>query len=214
MSINYTEKWSLAASNATQGIEQLTEALLVGDVIALNYRVNQANHEFIDVYLYPAWHKSKRVWLKRSKLVAADASPKMDTTEHIVSFERGIEILAEHGVFDFPEPAWTVQETILLSVDDEYDREDINKFLGVEYWSDGGGYTDGQAYLIEFKDVLEEKHHCDMDSVSLGCRLDGYSYGKHSDALYALKCDWCGWGLQAYALINATAEAVREALKA
>jgi hypothetical protein len=81
------------------------EGLLVGTESVLEFEANHSSYGEDSVEIFPAFYEGKRAWLRRETWQAAYSYSASGTQEFILSFEDGVKLFLERGVFAFPEPS-------------------------------------------------------------------------------------------------------------
>jgi|SRR5579859_3061137 len=104
--VDYREQRLLACRNSTADSApfEVDGSLLVGTCYVLKYHDNFSQYGNDVVYLYPAFHKGERCWLRRFVWSADSPYTAYGTMEEIISFEDGVQLFLEQGVFEFPVP--------------------------------------------------------------------------------------------------------------
>jgi hypothetical protein len=104
--IQYVEYRSLQCRGAVDPLpdEEVTGTLLVATHPALQYVADEGTYGHNFVSILPAFYNGERSWLKREEWEAAYGYSASGTSEEIISFEDGVKIFLEHGVFNFPLP--------------------------------------------------------------------------------------------------------------
>lgn len=103
----YSEKRTLACRGAVDSApDELVEGiLLVGEKSILNFYDNQSSFGEDSVSIYPAIHDGKRCWLRCEDWQPAEGYSCYGLrSEFIISFEDGVRLFLERGVFEFPKP--------------------------------------------------------------------------------------------------------------
>jgi len=105
MEVTYKEVRTIANRGA---IEQAEDSdifgLLVGDQLALKYDDNHSQYGYDAVRIYPAFYDGKRSWFKTERWYPGHGYSASGYQEIILSFEDGVKIFLERGVFSFPIP--------------------------------------------------------------------------------------------------------------
>ncbi len=78
--------------------------LLIGEEAALEFVSHQSSYGEDATSIFPAFHNGERCWLRRDEWNAAYGYSASGTQESILSFEDGVKLFLEQGVFAFPEP--------------------------------------------------------------------------------------------------------------
>jgi hypothetical protein len=82
----------------------LPRPILVGTEVVAEFEANHSHYGEDRVEVLPAWTAGDRAWLMRYCWLAADGYCASGTREEVVSFEEGVKILIEHGIFRFQTP--------------------------------------------------------------------------------------------------------------
>jgi len=86
--------------------EPVEGSLLVGTTPVLEFedhsRAPSYGYDAVDIF--PAFHNGERCWLRRDSWQAAHGYSASGTSEYILSFEDGVKLFLERGVFAFPHP--------------------------------------------------------------------------------------------------------------
>lgn len=86
--------------------EPVEGSLLVGTTSVLEFedhsRAPSYGYDAVDIF--PAFHNGKRCWLRRDSWSPAYGYSASGTQEYILSFEEGVKLFLERGVFEFPQP--------------------------------------------------------------------------------------------------------------
>lgn len=115
--------------------EQVEGTLLVGTKPALQFYDGQTQYGEDRVSIFPAFHNGIRSWLRREVWEAAGHYSASGTQEFVISFEAGVKLFLERGVFGFPVPEEvTPQEPDSSVVTDEesYDGSDARPHVPSE----------------------------------------------------------------------------------
>ncbi len=78
--------------------------LLVGTEPVLKYYGNQSSYGEDYIKVFPAFYAGKRAWLRRLTWCPVYGYNASGVEEEIISFEEGVKLFLERGVFAFPEP--------------------------------------------------------------------------------------------------------------
>lgn len=78
--------------------------LLVGEDAVLQFFSNQSTYGEDSVSIFPAFHNGERCWVKRQSWEPSYGYSASGTQETIISFEDGVKLFLERGVFEFPCP--------------------------------------------------------------------------------------------------------------
>jgi len=107
MSVQYVEYRYLENRGAVDPAEpsDVEGTLLVGTQPALKFTANHSQYGEDYVSIFPAFHNGERSWLKRAEWSHAYGYSASGTQEDVLSFEDGVKLFVERGVFAFPEPA-------------------------------------------------------------------------------------------------------------
>jgi hypothetical protein len=83
--------------------EGVEGTLLVGTKSVLKFESghSQCGNDYCS--LFPAFHNGERCWVRRDKWEPAQCYSASGTSEYIISFEEGVKLFIEHGVFEFPD---------------------------------------------------------------------------------------------------------------
>jgi len=101
----YREQRTLARRGPTDQLEDEEIAgLLVGEKAVMNYQANYSQYGSNSVYIYPAFYKGERCWLSKEIWQPAYGYSAYGTSEFIMTFEDGVKIFLERGVFKFNLP--------------------------------------------------------------------------------------------------------------
>jgi len=106
MAVQYVEIYELENRGAVDPApsSDVEGTLLVGTQPVLEFEDNHSSYGNDYVKIYPAFHNGERSWLKRAVWSPAYGYSASATQESIVSFEAGVKIFLERGVFAFPQP--------------------------------------------------------------------------------------------------------------
>jgi len=106
MSIQYIEVRSLENRGAVDPApsSEVDGSLLVGVDLALGFDGNESQYGVDSVDIFPAFYRGERCWLRRETWQAAYGYSARGTQESVISFEEGVKIFLERGVFEFPVP--------------------------------------------------------------------------------------------------------------
>ena len=106
MAVHYVELDTLENRGAVDSApsSEVEGTLLVGTQHVLRFESGQSSYGNDIVYIFPAFHNGERAWLKRAVWSPAYGYSASGTQESIVSFEAGVKLFLERGVFAFPEP--------------------------------------------------------------------------------------------------------------
>lgn len=104
--IQYVEYRTLQVAGPVDQMpdEELEGSLLVGTKPVLEFEDHFSSNGEDSTSIYPAFHDGKRAWLRRDVWQPAYGYSASGTSEHILSFEDGVKIFLERGVFEFPIP--------------------------------------------------------------------------------------------------------------
>jgi len=78
--------------------------LLIGERPVLQFYGNQSSYGEDYISLFPVFHNGQRCWLRRCEWCPAEGYSASGTQDYIISFEDGIKLFLERGVFEFPQP--------------------------------------------------------------------------------------------------------------
>ncbi len=78
--------------------------LLIGEKSVLSFYGNESSYGSDSIEIFPAFHNGERCWLKRAEWDAAWGYSASGTQEYILSFEEGVKLFLERGIFAFPVP--------------------------------------------------------------------------------------------------------------
>ena len=84
--------------------EPVEGILLVGTKPAIHFYGNETRCGEDAISIFPAVHDGKRCFVKREEWCPSEDYSASGTQEFIVSFEEGVKIFLERGVFNFPMP--------------------------------------------------------------------------------------------------------------
>src|SRR2546430_16909299 len=104
--VNYVEYRELECRGAVDpgAPEEVEGTLLVATEAVLKFRDNQSSYGEDYVSILPAFHNGVRCWLRREEWCPAYGYSASGTQEEIISFEDGVKLFLERGVFEFPLP--------------------------------------------------------------------------------------------------------------
>lgn len=104
MSTEYAEWRALQSRVAVDpGPDEAVEgSLLVGTEPAMEFVDNQSSYGCDNVSIFPAFHNGARCWVRREDWEPAFGHSASGTQEFILSFEDGVKLFLEHGMFEFP----------------------------------------------------------------------------------------------------------------
>jgi hypothetical protein len=102
----YTEWKTLQNCGAIepQPDNEVEGILLVGTEVVLKFEDHHSNYGNDYCKIFPAVHKGERCWVRRDTWDAAQGYSASGTQEYIVSFDEGVKLFLERGVFAFPLP--------------------------------------------------------------------------------------------------------------
>jgi hypothetical protein len=84
--------------------EPVEGILLVGTKPALHFYGNESSYGEDSISIFPAIHDGKRCFVKREVWCPAGHYSASGTQEFIISFEAGVKIFLERGIFEFDLP--------------------------------------------------------------------------------------------------------------
>ncbi|GHP00707.1 hypothetical protein KSF_107540 [Reticulibacter mediterranei] len=104
--VKYEEWHTLQTRGAVDpGHDEAVEgSLLVGEASVLQFTANQSTYGEDTVFIFPAFHKGERCWVKREEWSAAYGYSAAGIQETVISFEEGVKLFLERSVFEFPIP--------------------------------------------------------------------------------------------------------------
>lgn len=105
MSVQYIERYELQNRGAVDPAPSSeVKGLLVGTRAALEFTEGQSAYGEDYVSIFPAVYNGNRAWLKQAEWSPAYGYSASGTSEVILSFNEGVKIFLERGVFEFPVP--------------------------------------------------------------------------------------------------------------
>ncbi|HYU72935.1 MAG TPA: hypothetical protein VEL31_09665 [Ktedonobacteraceae bacterium] len=103
IAVQYVEYRKLECRDAINPTapEEVEGTLLVGTRPALEFESNYSQYGNDYVKIFPAFHNGQRAWLERAVWCPAYGYSASGTQEYILSFEAGMKLFLERGVFEF-----------------------------------------------------------------------------------------------------------------
>jgi hypothetical protein len=104
--MKYVEWSALACRGAVDPLppQPVEGRLLVGERAVLSFEGHQSPYGEDVVSLFPAFHNGVRCWVRREEWSPAFGYSASGTSETLLSFEEGVKVFLERGVFAFPAP--------------------------------------------------------------------------------------------------------------
>jgi len=88
-----------------QAADTEVATFLCAEYSVLKYkdRLSRAGHDMVS--LFPAWVEGKRAFMLRRDWCAGHGYTADGVHDTIITFEEGVKLLVEHGVYNFPAPS-------------------------------------------------------------------------------------------------------------
>jgi hypothetical protein len=108
----YTQWHTLSTRGAVDpGPEEGVDGvLLVATEVALTFSANQNYYGEDAVYILPAFHNGDHCWIRREVWCPEFGYSASGTQEFIISFEEGVKLFLERGIFEFPVEKYAKEE--------------------------------------------------------------------------------------------------------
>ncbi len=106
MTVQYIEYHELQNRGAVDPAEssEVDGVLLVGTQPSLTFEANYSQYGNDYIKIFPAFHNGERCWLQREEWSPAYGYSASGTQESLISFEEGVALFLERGVFEFVKP--------------------------------------------------------------------------------------------------------------